>query len=719
MLDDTLKSQLAAYLERVTQPFELVATLGDDDTSRQMRELLQTIQSLRADKITLRTDGLDARKPSFTLQRVGASNSLRFAGLPLGHEFTSLVLALLWTGGHPPKVEPEVIEQIQALDGDFNFEVYMSLSCHNCPDVVQALSLMAIFNPKVRTTVIEGGAFQDEVNAREIMAVPMVFLNGTVFGSGRMDVEEIVAKLDTGAAARDAAKLSAKAPYDVLIVGGGPAGAAAAVYAARKGIRTGVAAERFGGQVNDTLAIENYISVLETDGPKFAAALEAHARAYEVDIMNLQLAEKLIPAAEPGGLIEVKLANGGSLKGKTVILSTGARWRNVNVPGEAEYRNKGVAYCPHCDGPLFKGKDVAVIGGGNSGIEAAIDLAGVVNHVTVIEFMPELKADAVLVKKLHSLPNVTVHTNAQTTEITGAEGKVNGLRYKDRATGEEHLVPLAGVFVQIGLVPNTEWLKGTLELTKFGEIVIDAKGQTSVAGVFAAGDCTTVPFKQIVIAAGAGATAALSAFDHLIRTPALEAVAGLRAARVRPRAAVPAGGWPRGPSRPVPTLMSPDELPAFLDHHLAVADGARHLAGAINHQPVAHGQVAVKAAADFRDVDLGRALERADLGDLHQARIHGRLDQAFDDQRVAVGDLDPLELDVGADDELAAARHCNGRLCHWREGHALDRGCNGWAVACPGGRRGIARQAGVRAGTRGQDGGFTLAEKGGGGHGES
>ena len=525
MLDDTLKSQLAAYLERVTQPFELVATLGDDDTSRQMRELLQTIQSLRADKITLRTDGLDARKPSFTLQRVGASNSLRFAGLPLGHEFTSLVLALLWTGGHPPKVEPEVIEQIQALDGDFNFEVYMSLSCHNCPDVVQALSLMAIFNPKVRTTVIEGGAFQDEVNAREIMAVPMVFLNGTVFGSGRMDVEEIVAKLDTGAAARDAAKLSAKAPYDVLIVGGGPAGAAAAVYAARKGIRTGVAAERFGGQVNDTLAIENYISVLETDGPKFAAALEAHARAYEVDIMNLQLAEKLIPAAEPGGLIEVKLANGGSLKGKTVILSTGARWRNVNVPGEAEYRNKGVAYCPHCDGPLFKGKDVAVIGGGNSGIEAAIDLAGVVNHVTVIEFMPELKADAVLVRKLHSLPNVTVHTNAQTTEITGAEGKVNGLRYKDRATGEEHLVPLAGVFVQIGLVPNTEWLKGTLELTKFGEIVIDAKGQTSVAGVFAAGDCTTVPFKQIVIAAGAGATAALSAFDHLIRTPALEAVA--------------------------------------------------------------------------------------------------------------------------------------------------------------------------------------------------
>lgn len=520
MLDDQLKTQLAAYLERVTQPFELVASLDDSDTAREMLQLLQTIQSLRADKISLRTDGSDARRPSFSLQRVGSSSQLRFAGLPLGHEFTSLVLALLWTGGHPPKVEQDVIEQIQALDGDYNFEVYMSLSCHNCPDVVQALSLMAILNPRVKTTVIEGGAFQEEVTRREIMAVPMVFLNGEVFASGRMTVEEIVAKLDTGAAARDAVKLSAKAPYDVLVVGGGPAGAAAAVYAARKGIRVGVAAERFGGQVNDTLAIENYISVLETDGPKFAAALEAHTRAYDVDIMNLQRADKLIPAAQPGGLTEVVLANGGSLKAKTVILSTGARWRNVNVPGEAEYKNKGVAYCPHCDGPLFKGKDVAVIGGGNSGIEAAIDLAGVVRHVTVIEFASELKADAVLVKKLHSLPNVVVHTNAQTTEITGAEGKVNGLRYKDRVSGEEHLVALEGVFVQIGLVPNTEWLKGTVELSRFGEIIVDAKGQTNVPGVLAAGDCTTVPFKQIVIAAGDGAKAALSAFDHLIRTPA-------------------------------------------------------------------------------------------------------------------------------------------------------------------------------------------------------
>ncbi len=523
MLDDTLKTQLGAYLERVTLPIEMVASLGDDDNSAQMRDLLQTIQRLRADKISVAYDGTDVRKPSFSLQRAGSDTELRFAGLPLGHEFTSLVLALLWTGGHPPKVEQDVIDQIRGLDGDFNFEVYMSLTCHNCPDVVQALSLMAILNPKVKTTVIEGGAFQDEVNAREIMAVPSVYLNGALFGNGRMLVEEIVAKLDTGAADKDAAKLTAKAPYDVLIVGGGPAGAAAAVYAARKGIRVGVAAERFGGQTNDTMAIENYISVLETDGPKFAAALEAQTRSVGVDIMNLQRAEKIVPAAAADGLTEVVLANGGTLKAKTVILSTDARWRNVNVPGEAAYKNKGVAYCPHCDGPLFKGKDVAVIGGGNSGIEAAIDLAGVVKQVTVIEFADQLKADAVLVKKLHSLPNVTVHTNAQTTEITGLNaegvdtGKVTGLKYQDRATGVEHRLALEGVFVQIGLVPNTEFLKGVVDLSKFGEIVVDARGHTNVPGVFAAGDCTTVPYKQIVIAAGEGAKAALSAFDHLIR----------------------------------------------------------------------------------------------------------------------------------------------------------------------------------------------------------
>jgi alkyl hydroperoxide reductase subunit F len=392
----------------------------------------------------------------------------------------------------------------------------MSLTCHNCPDVVQALNLMAVLNPRIRHVAIDGGLFKGEVEARQIMAVPTLYLNGQPFASGRMEIGEILAKIDTGAAARDAAKLASKDVFDVLIVGGGPAGAAAAVYAARKGIKTGIVAERLGGQTLDTLGIENFISVLETEGPKFAAALEAHARRYEVDIMGGQRVESLAPAAA-GAPTTVKLANGAELRGRTVILSTGARWRRVNVPGETEYANKGVAYCPHCDGPLFKGKNVAVIGGGNSGVEAAIDLAGIVGHVTLIEFAEQLKADAVLVRKLRSLPNVTVFTGAQTTEITGDGSKVTGLRFKDRASGIEQTVDLAGVFVQIGLVPNTEWLKGTIDLSKYGEIVVDERGATNVPGVFAAGDATTTPYKQIIIAAGDGAKAALSAFDFLIR----------------------------------------------------------------------------------------------------------------------------------------------------------------------------------------------------------
>jgi alkyl hydroperoxide reductase subunit F len=517
MLDDTMKSQLQAYLGKLQRPINLIASLDGGASSSELRALLQDIAAL-SDMVTFSDSGTDARKPSFVIARQGEASGVRFAGIPMGHEFTSLVLALLWTGGHPPKVEADVIEQIKALDGDYAFEVYMSLSCHNCPDVVQATALMAVLNPKVKTVIIDGALFQDEVNARQIMAVPMVYLNGQVFGSGRMSVEEIVAKLDVGAEAREAAKLSAKAPYDVLILGGGPAGAAAAVYAARKGIRVGIAAERFGGQTNDTLGIENYPSVLETDGPKFAAAMEAQVRHYGVDIMNLQRAEKLIPATEPGGMVKVQLENGASLQARSVILSTGARWRNMNVPGELEYKNRGVAYCPHCDGPLFKGKRVAVVGGGNSGVEAAIDLAGIVAHVTLLEFADQLKADAVLVNKLKSLPNVSIVLSAQTTEVTGDGNKLGALHYKDRVSGAQHTLELEGVFVQIGLVPNTEWLKGTLDLKPWGEIVIDAKNHTSLEGVFAAGDCTTVPFKQIVIAAGEGSKAALSAFDHLIRS---------------------------------------------------------------------------------------------------------------------------------------------------------------------------------------------------------
>jgi len=517
MLDSTLKTQLKTYLEKVIQPFEIVASLGDGEKSQEMLELLEEITSL-SDKISLRTDGDDLRKPSFALNRIGGDISLRFAGIPMGHEFTSLVLALLQVGGHPSKTAPEIIEQIKALDGDYHFETYFSLSCQNCPDVVQALNLMAVLNPNIHHVAIDGALFQEEVTVRQVMSVPSIYLNGELFGQGRMGEEEILAKLDTGASARDAEKLSAKEAFDVLVVGGGPAGAAAAIYAARKGIRTGVAAERFGGQVLDTMAIENFISVNETEGPKLARALENHVREYDVDIMNLQRAAQLVPAEKAGGLHEIKLENGGSLKAKTLILATGARWREMNVPGEQEYRGRGVAYCPHCDGPLFKGKRVAVIGGGNSGVEAAIDLAGIVAQVTLLEFDSQLRADAVLQKKLFSLPNVSVITSALTSEVTGDGQKVTGLTYKDRNSSEFHSLALEGIFVQIGLLPNSDWLKGSVELTSRGEIIVDARGETSLPGIFAAGDVTTVPYKQIVIAVGEGAKASLSAFDHLIRS---------------------------------------------------------------------------------------------------------------------------------------------------------------------------------------------------------
>ncbi len=520
MLDAATQAQLASYLDRITDPVEITAQLDDSQASRDMLALLNDVASA-SHLVTVHTaQGGPHRTPSFAVHRPGQSQGPRFAGLPMGHEFTSLVLALLQVGGYPPKVDQALLEQIRALDADLDFEVYVSLTCHNCPDVVQALNLMAVQNPRIKATMIEGSLFQAEIEERKVMGVPSVYLNGTLFGTGRMTLEEILAKVDTGAQAREAEKVSAKAPFDVLIVGGGPAGAAAAVYAARKGIRTGIASERFGGQVLDTLGIENFISIKETEGPRFALALEEHVRQYDVDIMNMQRAKGLVPAAGTDGLVEVRFDSGASLKARSVILATGARWRNLGVPGEAEYKNKGVAYCPHCDGPLYKGKRVAVIGGGNSGVEAAIDLAGIAQHVTLIEFGTELRADAVLQRKATSLPNVTIVTNAQTTEVTGDGQKVDGLRYQDRATGEEHRVDLAGVFVQIGLVPNTEWLKGTLELSRHGEIVVDAKGQTSLPGVFAAGDATTVPYKQIIVAAGEGAKAALGAFDHLIRSSA-------------------------------------------------------------------------------------------------------------------------------------------------------------------------------------------------------
>ncbi|AHK16762.1 alkyl hydroperoxide reductase subunit F [Thalassolituus oleivorans] len=516
MLDATMKQQLSAYLNNLRNPIELLVSVNDSPKSKELEELANEIAALN-DKISVNTtsDKIGGRSPVMTIAKEGSEARVAFAGVPMGHEFTSLVLALLQAGSHPSKEAQALQDQAKSLSRELNFEVYVSLSCHNCPDVVQAVNLMAALNPKITATMIDGGVFPDEVKQRDIMAVPSLYLNGELFGNGKMTLAEILNKVDDEADAKAAAALADKAPYDVLVVGGGPAGASAAIYAARKGIRTGIVAERFGGQVSDTVGIENFISVKYTEGPKLVAHLEEHVKEYDVDVMNTQ---KVVAVRKiDSGLSEVELANGAVLSSKSVILATGARWREMNVPGEEQYRNKGVAYCPHCDGPLFKGKKVAVIGGGNSGIEAAIDLAGIVAHVTVLEFADTLRADAVLVKKAQSMSNITIIKQAMTTEVLGDGTRVTGLQYKDRATDEMHVVELAGIFVQIGLVPNTEFLKETVGLTQRGEIVIDGHGQTNLPGIFAAGDCTNVAYKQIIISMGAGATAALGAFDYLIR----------------------------------------------------------------------------------------------------------------------------------------------------------------------------------------------------------
>nr|WP_318539719.1 alkyl hydroperoxide reductase subunit F [Terribacillus saccharophilus] len=507
VLDANIKAQLNQYMALMENPIVLKVSAGADDVSKEMLSLVEELADMSS-KITVEKAEL-TRTPSFTVNRVGEDTGIAFAGIPLGHEFTSLVLALLQVSGRAPKVDEKLINQIKNIKGEFHFEAYISLTCHNCPDVVQALNVMSVLNPNITSTMIDGAAFKEEVESKNIMAVPTVYLNGENFGSGRMTLEEMLAKMGSSA---DASEFDNKDPYDVLVVGGGPAGSSAAIYAARKGIRTGIVAERFGGQVLDTMSIENFITVKETEGPKLVASLEEHVKEYNIDVMNLQKATKIAK----NDLFELELENGATLKSKSVIISTGARWRNVNVPGEQEYKNKGVAYCAHCDGPLFEGKDVAVIGGGNSGIEAAIDLANIVNHVTVLEFADTLKADEVLQKRAYSLSNVTIITNAQTTEITG-DDNVNGITYVERDTNEEKHVSLQGVFVQIGLVPNTEFLADVVERTPMGEIIVDKHGQTNVPGLFAAGDCADTAYKQIIVSMGSGATASLGAFDYLIR----------------------------------------------------------------------------------------------------------------------------------------------------------------------------------------------------------
>jgi len=520
MLDNNLKNQLSTYLKNLTSPVELALFLDDGIKSKELHNLANEIAEISPLVKIVAFDAKDERAPSMLVRSVKTGSEIRFAGVPMGHEFTSLVLALLHSGGHPIKLDPELIKQVAQLEGEYSFETYVSLSCQNCPDVVQALNMMAAINPQITHVMIDGSEFSEEVYQRDILSVPATYLNGQPFSQGRISVSDIINKIDNDAPARQAKALDEKSPFDLLVLGGGPAGASAAIYSARKGIKTGVVADRFGGQVQDTVSIENFISVQATDGPKLVANLEAHVNDYNVDIMQGQKVSKIIESQNAGGLIEVKLENGASLKTRSAIIATGARWREMNVPGEQEYRGKGVAYCPHCDGPLFKGKSVAVIGGGNSGIEAAIDLAGIVSHVTVLEFDASLRADAVLQNKAKSMGNIDIIVNAQTTDVIGDGKRVTGLNYLCRTSNVTKSIKLAGIFVQIGLVPNSQFLTGDIELTERGEVITNNRGETNMTGVFAAGDVTNSAYKQIIIAMGSGATAALSAFDYLIRTPA-------------------------------------------------------------------------------------------------------------------------------------------------------------------------------------------------------
>lgn len=535
LLDSNLTTQLAGLLEKMVNPINLVAYVDSSENSQKVIELLQEVAN-QSNKITVIKDDKSSTKriPSFSITNPQNNVSVSFAGLPLGHEFSSLVLAILQVSGYAPKISEDQRKAILQL-GSHDITTYMSVTCINCPEVVQSLNTISIINPKVKHIAVEGSAFKDEVDALGVMSVPAVFENGKMISSGRSSIDELVAMLlrqeengdssDSTEASDSslAQKMNAKNPYDVLIVGGGPAASAAAIYTARKGLKTAMIMDHRGGQVVETESIENHISQTHTTGAKLANDLTNHIAQYNIDVFTPDWATYLDVAEEPYGLHTINTKSGGSLKAKAVIIATGATWRTLGVPGEDEYRNRGVSFCPHCDGPLFKNKNVVVVGGGNSGVEAAIDLAGIANHVTVIEFMDSLKADQILLNTLHSLSNTNVITSASLSKIEGDNKKVSAVHYMDRnennAENREKILHTDGVFVQIGLMPNTKWVANKLSLNNRAEIVTDRKGCTSIPGIFAAGDCSDEPYKQIVTAYGSGANAALSAFDYLIRDP--------------------------------------------------------------------------------------------------------------------------------------------------------------------------------------------------------
>lgn len=515
MLNKEILATLKQYAQSMQKTITFVLQTGEhakrDELARFLGDIASTGDRIRLEERN--TDGLLRSPISFLLEADGEDTGIRFSGIPGGHEFNSLVLAMLQASGTPIKLDERLKQLVENVSEELRFEVYVSLSCHNCPDVVQALDQFALLNPRISTEMIDGGLFRELIEARDIQGVPAVYLNGQLFANGKVDAATLIDELvERYPAIRDGAARQSLPLQDVTIVGGGPAGVSAAIYSARKGLAVTIVADRFGGQVKDTMGIENLISVPKTTGPKLSDALKAHLGDYSVSLREHVRAT----GVEPGEIKTVTLSSGEQIRTRALIVATGARWRELGVPGEKENIGSGVAYCPHCDGPFFKGKDVAVVGGGNSGIEAALDLAGIVRSVTVLEFMPELKADKVLVDRAKARDNIRILTNVATRKISARDGKVDGIEYEDRASGESQRAELAGVFVQIGLVPNSQFVEGVVERNRFGEIVIDDKCRTSAEGVFACGDVTTVPYKQIVVSMGEGSKAALAAFEYLL-----------------------------------------------------------------------------------------------------------------------------------------------------------------------------------------------------------
>jgi alkyl hydroperoxide reductase subunit F len=519
MLTNDILNALKGYTANMQNKINFVVQAGDHEKKAELMEFLSSFASV-SDNLSLEERDLKSvlQSPvSFLLEKDGQDTGIRFSGVPGGHEFNSLVLAVLHASGTEMKLDDSIKSIVSGIQEKLDFEVFISLSCHNCPDVVQALNQFALINEHITVEMIDGGVYPELIEERNIQGVPSVYLNGEVFANGKIDQAVLLEKLmeKYPEITKGSGPSESLPVQDVVVVGGGPAGAASAVYSARKGLKVAIIADRIGGQVKDTMGIENLISVPKTTGPELSTALEQHIRDYDVTVREHLRVANIVKGVD-GENHKVELSSGEVIETKTIIIATGAKWRELGIPGEKENIGQGVAYCPHCDGPFFKGKDVAVIGGGNSGIEAALDLAGIVKSVTVYEFMPELKADRVLVEQAQKRENITILRNVATKEVLAEGGKVVALAYEDRATGEVKRQELSGIFVQIGLVPNSGFLNGVVEMNPYGEVIVDDKGQTDVPGIFACGDVTTIPYKQIVIAMGEGAKASLAAFDYLL-----------------------------------------------------------------------------------------------------------------------------------------------------------------------------------------------------------